>query len=91
MDCWERGHDWALTAAPSGWAVLLRKPDRTVRQAVRDSSTGKVTLVGHSLGGLLARLYLSPTPFPGYAFRELDYIDHLSARVYARRLVATLG
>ena len=57
--------------------ALLRKLEHAVHQAVRHSTTGKVTLVGHSAGGVMARLYLSPKPFLGHAYRGLDYVDHL--------------
>jgi len=71
------GHDWLPSITPLGWLHLLRKLDYTVRQAVSDSATGKVTLIAHSAGGVLARLYLSPNPFLGRTFRGLDYISHL--------------
>ena len=48
-----------------------------MRLAVRQSATGKVTLVGHSAGGVLARIYLSPKPFLGHAYRGLGHIHHL--------------
>lgn len=72
-----RGHDWMTSIVPPGWAYLLRKLERTVHRAARDSKTSKVTLVGHSAGGLLARLYLSSRPFLGHAYRGLNYVDHL--------------
>lgn len=72
-----RGHDWIPSIAPPGWAYLLRKLEHTVKQALRDSPTGKVTLIGHSAGGLLARLYLSPRPFLGHVYCGLDYVNHI--------------
>lgn len=69
--------DWLPSIVPPGWVHLLRKLDHTVRQAASRSTTVKITLIGHSAGGVLARLYLSPRPFLGHAFRGLDYIDHL--------------
>jgi hypothetical protein len=70
-------HDWILAVAPIGWKRLLDKLQRTVLRAVRESSTGKVTLVGHSSGGVVGRLYLSPVPFLGVAYRGLEHVDHL--------------
>ena len=69
--------DWLPSIVPPGWVHLLRKLDHTVRQAASRSTTVKITLIGHSAGWVLARLYLSPRPFLGHAFRGLDYIDHL--------------
>jgi hypothetical protein len=86
-----RGYDWMRSSRPSGWTRLLRKLDRAVRLAVAESETGKVTLVAHSAGGLVARLYLSPEPFDGRAYRGLEYVDHLitlsSPHSYRRRSI----
>ncbi len=71
------GHDWLPSVTPAGWTRLLRKLDRTVRSTASHSATGKVTLIGHSMGGVLARLYLSPQPFLGRTYRGLDYVDRL--------------
>ena len=72
-----RSYDWIRTISRIGWTYLLRKLKRAVHQAVRHSTTGKITVVGHSAGGVMARLYLSPKPFLGHAYRGLDYVDHL--------------
>ena len=72
-----RGHDWLLSVTRAGWVYLLRKLHGTVQRAIADSATDKVTLVGHSAGGVLARLYLSPNPLLGNTFRGLDYVSHL--------------
>ncbi len=72
-----RSLDWLPSVSRHGWTGLLRKLDRAVRAAARISPTGKVTLVGHSAGGVLARLYLSPRPFYGNAFRGYQRVSHL--------------
>ena len=72
-----RGHDWLPGITRAGWVYLLRKLHRTVQRAIAGSATGKVTLVGHSAGGVLARLYLSPNPLLGNTFRGLDFVSHL--------------
>jgi pimeloyl-ACP methyl ester carboxylesterase len=72
-----RSIDWLPSVSQVGWAVLLRKLDRAVRAAAQISATGKVTLIGHSAGGVLSRLYLSPRPFYGEAFRGYERVAHL--------------
>jgi pimeloyl-ACP methyl ester carboxylesterase len=72
-----QSYDWLSAILPVCWTRLLGRLGRAVRRAARDSVTGKVTLVGHSAGGVLARLYLSPEPFLGRPYRGLDYVDHL--------------
>jgi pimeloyl-ACP methyl ester carboxylesterase len=56
-----------------------------------ESPTAKVTLVAHSAGGLVARVYLGSEPFMGCACRGLDYVDHLitlsSPHSYRRRKI----
>jgi pimeloyl-ACP methyl ester carboxylesterase len=69
--------DWATVIVTPGWIPILRKLDESVRGAARESPTGKVTVVGHSAGGVLARLYLSPRRFWGRAYSGLDRVDHL--------------
>ncbi len=71
------GHEWIPSLLPAAWIRLLDKVDRAVRQAVEASPTGKITLVGHSAGGLVSRLYLGPKPFRGHTYHGLDYVDHL--------------
>ncbi len=72
-----RSVDWLPSVSPVGWAVLLRKLDRAVQAATQISPTGKVTLIGHSAGGVLARLYLSPRQFYGESFRGYQRVSHL--------------
>jgi hypothetical protein len=69
--------DWLRTTQPEGWAHLLQELDTSVQRAVRASPTGKVTLVGHSAGGVMSRLYLGPTSFVGPGYRGLKHVDHL--------------
>ncbi len=71
------GHDWLPSVSRLGWRHLLRKLERTIEQAITESDTGRISLIGHSAGGVLARLYLGPDPFLGHAYRGLDYVSHL--------------
>jgi pimeloyl-ACP methyl ester carboxylesterase len=71
------GHDWLPSMTRVGWVYLLRKLDRTVQQASAGSDGGKITLVGHSAGGVLGRLYLSPNPLLGNTFGGINKVRHL--------------
>jgi len=68
---------WLRAVSATGWSRLLRELDRTVKRAAASSPTGRVTLVGHSAGGVVSRLYLSPEPFRGESFGGLDRVSRL--------------
>ncbi|MCC6298347.1 MAG: esterase [Anaerolineales bacterium] len=72
-----RTHHWLTTVTAAGWGLILRILDRTVKKAVATSPTGKVTLVGHSSGGVMARLYLGDKPFQRRVFNGLSFVDTL--------------
>jgi pimeloyl-ACP methyl ester carboxylesterase len=72
-----RSLEWVASVSFSGVARLLDKLHRTVRHAVAGSPTGKITLVGHSAGGVFSRLYLSPEPFAGRSYAGLQHVDRL--------------
>jgi len=72
-----RSADWLGAAFPIGWLPLLRRLDRTVRASTSDANSDQVTLVAHSAGGVLARIYLSAEPFFGTTFRGLDVVTRL--------------
>jgi hypothetical protein len=69
--------DWLPGTRPEHWQEILDRLSGTVQRAARVSPTGRVTLVGHSAGGVLGRVYLSPEPLGGRAYRGLEYVDHL--------------
>jgi pimeloyl-ACP methyl ester carboxylesterase len=56
---------------------ILNRLNETVLNAVKESKTGKVTLIGHSSGGILGRLFLSPEPLKGHSYNGLDYVNML--------------
>lgn len=68
--------DWIPSIAAVGWLVLLNKLDRTVRKAYT-AYHERVTLVGHSAGGVLARLYLSHLPFFGRRYDGKRWVEHV--------------
>ena len=69
--------DWLLTSWAFGWRRLL---DRVAAQAEvlsARSATGKVTLIGHSSGGVMLRLFLADTPFAGRRYDGKRLADRL--------------
>lgn len=70
------GH-WLTTVSAAGWAGVLRVLGRTVQQAAAASPTGQVTLIGHSSGGVMARLYLGDEPFEGERFGGRRWVNTL--------------
>lgn len=70
-------HTWFGSITLSGWVRILNKLEDTVCRATQESKTGKVTLIGHSSGGILGRLFLSPDPLKGHAYRGLDFVNIL--------------
>jgi len=69
--------DWLPSVSKQGWSLVLNKLDFTVKKALKQSGDRRLTLIGHSQGGILARLYLSDAPLLGSSYYGLDYIDHL--------------
>ena len=69
--------DWALSVLSPGWARILDKLDRAVKQTLRRTGAAKVVLIGHSTGGVAARLYLRPEPFRGRTYAGLDSVRTL--------------
>jgi hypothetical protein len=57
--------DWLLLVR-LGYGRLVRRVGRAVVRTYRGSGRRPVLLVGHSAGGVLARLAMSPAPFRGY-------------------------
>ena len=57
--------DWLLTSSAWGWQRLLRRVDQTVRQARSRCAGAPVTLIGHSSGGVMLRLYLAESGLEG--------------------------
>jgi pimeloyl-ACP methyl ester carboxylesterase len=69
--------DWARSVSDAGWARILDKLALVARQLARQSPTGKITLVGHSAGGVMARLYLSDRPFQERTYSGLGHVNAL--------------
>ena len=69
--------DWLLTMFPFGWARILDRVAPMVQTLAAESPTGKVTLIGHSSGGIMLRLFLADGPFEGRHYRGRTWADIL--------------
>ena len=69
--------DWLLTSWAIGWRRLLDRIDAIVQDLQSRSHTGKVTLIGHSSGGVMLRLYLGDQPFSGRLYSGYEYCNRL--------------
>jgi len=69
--------DWMLAVSAYGWQRILRKLDDEVRRSASAAGCTRVELIGHSSGGVIGRLYLSPEPLRGEAFAGLERVAHL--------------
>jgi hypothetical protein len=69
--------DWLLTSWSFGWRRLLDRVAAQAEALAAGSATGKVTLIGHSSGGVMLRLFLAETPFAGRRYDGKDWADRL--------------
>ena len=70
-------YDWLLTSWGFGWRRVLDRVDQHVQLLQSTSPTGRVTLIGHSSGGVMLRLYLSDQPFQGRTYGGASRCDRL--------------
>lgn len=69
--------DWLLTTWAIGWRRLLDRVDQSVKELQTKSPTGKVTLIGHSSGGVMLRLYLGDRPFSSRVYSGYQRCNRL--------------
>ena len=69
--------DWLLTVFAFGWARILDRVQLAVAELARQSPTGRVTLIGHSSGGIMLRLFLDEAPFQGRRYDGKALADAL--------------
>jgi hypothetical protein len=69
--------EWLLTVTPWAWARILDRVAAAVRRQAAASATGRVTLVGHSSGGVMLRLFLDDQPFEGRRWNGRALADTL--------------
>ncbi|MFN7899463.1 MAG: esterase/lipase family protein [Synechococcaceae cyanobacterium] len=68
---------WGLSVFGVAWAWILDRVAATVEDLARVSPTGRVTLVGHSSGGIMLRLFLDGEPFHGRRYDGKALADTL--------------
>ena len=56
---------WLGTMGAEGWARILDRVEERAQALQRLSPSGLVSLIGHSSGGVMLRLYLGEEPFAG--------------------------
>ena len=69
--------EWLLTNWSFGWKNILDKVEKISKELSKESSTNKVTLIGHSSGGMILRLYLSDLLFCRKIYNGKDYANCL--------------
>ena len=69
--------DWLATSWGFGWCRLLDRVDFCVRELQCQSPTERVTLIGHSSGGVMLRPYLVNQTFLGRCFNGATRCNRL--------------
>jgi hypothetical protein len=69
--------DWLLTSWAWGWRRLLDRVAERAEVLAARSPTGRVTLIGHSSGGVMLRLFLANDPFAGRTYNGTRWVDRL--------------
>ncbi|MFM7733901.1 MAG: esterase/lipase family protein [Cyanobium sp.] len=69
--------EWLLTVRAFAWARILDRVAAAVARQAQLSPTGRVTLVGHSSGGVMLRLFLDDQPFEGRRWNGRALADTL--------------
>ena len=69
--------EWLCTNWSFGWQIILERVTRIVRELYTESSSGRITLIGHSSGGMILRLFLSDLMFNGKIYNGREYANCL--------------
>ena len=83
--------DWLATLSAWGWLRLLDRVQLLAEQLAANSPSGRITLVGHSSGGVMLRLWLAELPLAGRAYggaRLADALITLGSPHTAKRATA---
>jgi pimeloyl-ACP methyl ester carboxylesterase len=69
--------DWLRARSAKGWLNILLKVRSKAIKAMESGGSRKIVLIGHSSGGIIGRMYLSPQPFLGFTFNGVEHVSHL--------------
>ena len=69
--------EWLCTNWKFGWKIILDRVNKKVKEFSKQSPTSKVTLIGHSSGGMILRLYLSDLLFNRKIYNGKEYANCL--------------
>jgi hypothetical protein len=69
--------DWLLTSWTFGWRRILDRVAEQAEALASNSPTGKITLIGHSSGGVMLRLFLAEDRFGGRCYNGKRWADRL--------------
>ena len=69
--------DWLLTNWTYGWKRILDRVNAVVKELSYLSTTNKVTLIGHSSGGIMLRLFLSDYQLGGITYNGRNSANKL--------------
>ena len=69
--------DWLKTNSIAGWSNILNKVDYCVKNVLKESTSRKIDLIGHSSGGVMLRLYLSKDKFNGKNYNGCEFTSNL--------------
>ena len=67
--------EWLLTVFPFAWATILDRAQAMAEALCRQSATGRITMIGHSSGGIMLRLFLADEPFQGRRYNGKRLTD----------------
>ena len=69
--------EWLCTNLSFGWTIILNKVEKVVKELSQESSTNKDTLIGHSSGGMILRLFLSDHVFDQKVYNGKNLANYL--------------
>jgi pimeloyl-ACP methyl ester carboxylesterase len=72
-----RWWDWLPTLGGRSVTPILERLDQTIQQVQKQYPGAKITLIGHSAGGWISRIYLGQTPYDGRVWEGVRWVDRL--------------